>query len=165
MRKRDFVTTGIPSIFTIFTVLVLVILALMSYGTSRTDLEESRLSLEQTENYYEACEAGTRIYSEACTALQGLSGDALAKAAEKYFSSLPSAEGQSCRYDPETGDATLLLTYSKRQALEFQFQVSEDAASPLACSWRSVQSGEWKASALDNLYDPSKGLPLAAPSP
>ena len=162
MKKRDFVTTGIPSIFTIFTVLVLVILSLMSYGTGRTDLEESRISLAQTESYFDACEEATRLYAEGCKALSGLTGEKLLAAAEEYFSSLSSEEEPfplTLSFDKEKGEAILALRYLERQSLELRLLLSEEEPALRLASWQSIQSGEWSAKPLTNLYDPSKGLP------
>ena len=162
MKKRDFVTTGIPSIFTIFTVLVLVILSLMSYGTGRTDLEESRLSLAQTESYFEACEVATSIYAQGCKALAGLTGGELTASAEEYFSSLSGEEDPfplTLSFDKEKGEATLSLRFLDRQSLELCLLLSEEEPALRLASWQCKQSGEWKAKPLTNLYDPSKGLP------
>ena len=64
MRKKSFISTGIPTIFMVFAVLCLVILALMSWGTSMNDLASARLSLTQSEKYYEACSLGTALLEQ-----------------------------------------------------------------------------------------------------
>ena len=64
MRKKSFISTGIPTIFMVFAVLCLVVLALMSWGTSRNDLTSARLSLTHSEKYYEACSLGTDLLEQ-----------------------------------------------------------------------------------------------------
>ena len=64
MRKKSFISTGIPTIFMVFAVLCLVVLALMSWGTSMNDLASARLSLTQSEKYYEACSLGTGLLEQ-----------------------------------------------------------------------------------------------------
>ena len=54
-KRTSFLSIGIPSMCVIFSVLCLVILALLTLGTSRQDLQTSRLSLDQTTAYYTAC--------------------------------------------------------------------------------------------------------------
>ena len=44
-KRTSFLSIGIPSMCVIFSVLCLVILALLTLGTSRQDLQTSRLSL------------------------------------------------------------------------------------------------------------------------
>ena len=51
-KRTSFLSIGIPSMCVIFSVLCLVILALLTLGTSRQDLQTSRLSLDQTTAYY-----------------------------------------------------------------------------------------------------------------
>lgn len=63
-KQHSFVTVGITSLFLIFSVLCLVILALLTLGTSRSDLRMSRLALEQTTAYYDACGEVTDFCSE-----------------------------------------------------------------------------------------------------
>lgn len=162
MRKRDFVTTGIPSIFTIFTVLVLVVLSLMSYGTGRTDLEESKLSFEQTQGYFLACQEGTRLYEEASRALSGLTGEELMDAAKAYFSSLESTTKDLSLtgvFDREGKSAAVEISFSPRQSLQATFLLTGEEDYPLTVStWKCVQSGQWSPHVLQNLFDPSKGI-------
>ena len=63
-KRTSFLSIGIPSMCVIFSVLCLVILALLTLGTSRQDLQTSRLSLDQTTAYYTACSTATQQYSQ-----------------------------------------------------------------------------------------------------
>ena len=49
---------------TIFSVLCLVILSLLTLNTSRQDLKNSKLTLEQTTAYYTACSTASEEYQE-----------------------------------------------------------------------------------------------------
>ena len=65
MKKRtSMVTLGITSLFLIFSVLCLVIFSLLSLGTSRSDLSMSQQTMEQTSNYYDACNVATELCLE-----------------------------------------------------------------------------------------------------
>ena len=63
-EKSTLVTSGIPSLFLIFAVLVMVTLALLSYGTSRSDVRLSRNSIDQMEAYYKAAAEATERFNQ-----------------------------------------------------------------------------------------------------
>lgn len=58
-KRTLFAATGIPSLFLIFGVLCLAVLALLTLGSSRSALSSARLSMEQTEQYYNACKTAS----------------------------------------------------------------------------------------------------------
>ena len=57
-KRTSFLSIGIPSMCVIFSVLCLVILALLTLGTSRQDLQTSRLSLDQTTAFQNVIHTG-----------------------------------------------------------------------------------------------------------
>ena len=63
-KKTLFAATGIPSLFLIFGVLCLAVLALLTLGNSRSALSSARLSMEQTEQYYKACQTASDQVSQ-----------------------------------------------------------------------------------------------------
>ena len=71
-----FTATGIPSLFLIFSVLCLAVLSLLALGNSRSELSAARNSMQQTENYYNACNKA----SSAVNALQEKLADAYQQA-------------------------------------------------------------------------------------
>ena len=62
--RNSFVLTGIPSLFLVFGVLTMAVLALLTLGTSRRDLRESKLSLSATNAYYEACNEASDLVNQ-----------------------------------------------------------------------------------------------------
>ena len=65
-----FTATGIPSLFLIFSVLCLAVLSLLTLGTSRSELNLARQSMQQTEDYYTACAQASTALTEFQTKLQ-----------------------------------------------------------------------------------------------
>ena len=64
-----FTATGIPSLFLIFSVLCLAVLSLLTLGNSRSELSTARNSMQQTEDYYNACSQASTVISEIQTEL------------------------------------------------------------------------------------------------
>ena len=59
-----FTATGIPSLFLIFSVLCLAVLSLLTLGNSRSELSTARNSMQQTEDYYNACSQASTVINE-----------------------------------------------------------------------------------------------------
>ena len=64
-----FTATGIPSLFLIFSVLCLAVLSLLTLGNSRSELSTARNSMQQTEDYYNACSQASTVDEEKQTLL------------------------------------------------------------------------------------------------
>ncbi len=64
-----FTATGIPSLFLIFSVLCLAVLSLLTLGSSRSELNAARNSMQQTEDYYKACGQASTVIDEIQTEL------------------------------------------------------------------------------------------------
>ena len=64
-----FTATGIPSLFLIFSVLCLAVLSLLTLGNSRSELSTARNSIQQTEDYYNACSQASTVINEIQTEL------------------------------------------------------------------------------------------------
>ena len=150
MKKHDFVTTGIPSIFMIFTVLVLVILSLMSLGTSRSDREESLLSYDTTRSYYEAGETATQIFSEAVQVYANEGAEAM----KDYL--LHPAEPLTCLYEEESQAYRLTIPYTGRQALLVELAEGSGSCPLIVKTWMSIQTGSWKDESTMNLFIPGQ---------
>ena len=60
-----FTATGIPSLFLIFSVLCLAVLSLLTLGNSRSELSTARNSMQQTEDYYNACSQASTVINSA----------------------------------------------------------------------------------------------------
>ena len=154
MKKHDFVTTGIPSIFTIFTVLVLVILSLMSYGTSLTDREESRLSYEMTLDYYEAGNLATDVISEALR-LAGAEG---LPAMRAYLTSQDGEVTCNCQEEEARRTYRMEIAYSDRQSLLVELSENPKGQPLTIDTWMSIQRGSWENGATMNLFKPGQGF-------
>ena len=70
-----FTATGIPSLFLIFSVLCLAVLSLLTLGNSRSELSTARNSIQQTEDYYNACSQASTVINEIQTENRSVSGD------------------------------------------------------------------------------------------
>lgn len=64
-----FTATGIPSLFLIFSVLCLAVLSLLTLGNSCSELNTARNSMQQTEDYYNACSQASTVINEIQTEL------------------------------------------------------------------------------------------------
>ena len=60
-----FTATGIPSLFLIFSVLCLAVLSLLTLGNSCSELNTARNSMQQTEDYYNACSQASTVITAA----------------------------------------------------------------------------------------------------
>ena len=69
-----FTATGIPSLFLIFSVLCLAVLSLLTLGNSRSELSTARNSMQQTEDYYNACSQASTVINEIQTELTDATG-------------------------------------------------------------------------------------------
>ena len=68
-HNNFFTATGIPSLFLIFSVLCLAVLSLLTLGNSRSELSTARNSMQQTEDYYNACSQASTVINEIQTEL------------------------------------------------------------------------------------------------
>ena len=112
-KHTFFVTVGIPSLFLIFSVLCLAVLSLLTLGNSRSELSTARNSMQQTEDYYNACSQASTVISEIQTELT----DAYRQATDqKNYLALV---GQFCKDHSE-------LTFDKeKQTLLFAESLSD----------------------------------------
>ena len=67
--QQLFYCHGIPSLFLIFSVLCLAVLSLLTLGNSRSELNTARNSMQQTEDYYNACSQASTVINEIQTEL------------------------------------------------------------------------------------------------
>lgn len=148
MKKKHsfFVTMGIPSLFLIFSVLCLAVLSLLTLGTSRTDLRTSRLSMEQTEGYFQACAAATELCQSIEAELTALYKESANEQA--YFSSLDSLKEKIPQLaSAENADLTLVIPCSDTQELLVELQAlypnSDEDTFYSILTWKTQTSGSW----------------------
>ncbi|MDC7289005.1 hypothetical protein NXH76_14435 [Blautia schinkii] len=148
-KKRSFVSIGIPSLFLIFSVLCLVILSLLTLQTSRSDLALSRLSLEQTTAYYEACGTATDLYQQAEETASEAYG--MAHGREDYYSALEAFANRTPEFtwDINTEELCLELPFSESQALYAVLKASYPRTDNGPCldiaAWYTIPAGTWEA--------------------
>lgn len=158
MNKKQpvFVTIGIPSLFLIFSVLCLVIFALLTLGTSRMDLQESQLSMEQTTAYYDACTEAT----EQCIALHDylLETYKQSDGERAYFSTLeenlPSSFPQ-ISWDKHTRQASFHQIISQEQQLHVVLSIcyprSPEESPCEVLAWEASVYGQWEPDTTQKL--------------
>ena len=125
MKEKNhlFSATGIPSLFLIFGVLMLVILSLLGYGTSRQDLRASRLSLEQTSAYYNACSEAADFYSELVQALEGFQAQAKTETAYYQLVSDYLNSQENVEWNSEEHTAEYVKAFSDTQSLAVKVSI------------------------------------------
>ncbi len=121
--QSSFFSIGIPSMCVIFSVLCLVILALLTLGTSRQDLQTSRLSLDQTTAYYTACSTATQQYSQ----ISDFITSALTDSSEKkdYLSRMSSIQEEfpdlaNLTWTEDTQVLSFTVAFTDTQAVDFR---------------------------------------------
>ncbi|MDO5136193.1 MAG: hypothetical protein Q4D55_09080 [Eubacteriales bacterium] len=150
MKEREhlLVTTGIPSLFLIFSVLVLAVLALLSLGSSRSDLKTSQVSLAQTTAYFEACSQASDFCADAEDALLSIraksaSSQDFYEAVKAYFSQF-----SQVTWDDLEKTALYSLDFSQRQALQVILSVDfpeEKESCIRLLSWNTAVSDQWES--------------------
>lgn len=139
-QRNSFLSMGLPSIFTIFSVLCLVVLSLLTLGSSRSDVSTSRMSLEQTDAYYDACTRGTQTYlklSELITKTAQAS-----RTEDIYFSKMEEqlADIENAKWDAASAQISFTVPYSEKMAL----YVAVDAGYPSGAAESSAEILTWK---------------------
>ena len=154
-KQFSFVTIGIPSLFLIFSVLCLVILALLSLGTSRSDLRECQLSMKQTAAYYDACTDA----SDLCTQINDYLLDTYAHSngESAYFSTLKeiSSTFPQVSWDAQTNQISFDEIISDDQKLHIILKVSYPRSPwDIPCdilTWETSVYSQWEPDSKQNL--------------
>lgn len=148
MKQRSFVTIGIPSILTIFGILTMIILSLMSLGTSQQDERESRLSLDQTKEYYNSCTEATEIYEELLS-LPTTAGEPSADEIAQYLQNLPERAGDFPALGSiQDGLATVEVRFSPRQSLIMEVSLADFSIQ----GWYTAKRGDWVPKTTQKLF-------------
>ena len=124
-KKRTlFTVSGIPTLLMILFVLFLFILALLSLAASKTDLQMSLRSMEQTEQYYAACQTATTLCEETERYVQKLY--LTKRNARDFYQELAKISNDipAALYDAVSHQVTFLIPFSDTQRLHVTLQVS-----------------------------------------
>lgn len=156
MKKKhsSMVTLGITSLFLIFAVLCLVILALLTLGSSRSDLHMSERSMEQTTAYYDACAAATDLCLQAeeflQTAYRQTSGE------KEYFEKAATLTDQGFLWDEDGGTLSFDISFSDTQALHAEAKVlyprTADGSFLKLLTWQTQATGTWTPDTKQPVY-------------
>lgn len=145
-------TAGMVSLFLIFVVLCMVIFTLLTWSSSRADLNMSLTSWEQTRAYTSACCKASDIWTKLLTELSdSSSAEDFYRNCEDFASSDP-----LITYRATDHCFSLKLPFSETQCLTAEFQAlwSADQHKPI---WRTVL---WKNDTLGD-WIPDNHLPVA----
>ena len=159
-RHSFFTATGIPSLFLIFSVLCLAVLSLLTLGSSRSELNAARNSMQQTENYYNACSQASTVITE----IQSELTDTYQKATdqENYFTLIE----QFCKTHSElTFDMekqTLLFTESLSDTqqlavcLKVLYPEKSDDSLIQILQWKTDTTASWTPDTSQSVYKGGK---------
>ena len=159
-RHSFFTATGIPSLFLIFSVLCLAVLSLLTLGSSRSELNAARNSMQQTENYYNACSQASTVIKE----IQSELTDTYQKATdqENYFTLIE----QFCKTHSElTFDMekqTLLFTESLSDTqqlavcLKVLYPEKSDDSLIQILQWKTDTTASWTPDTSQSVYKGGK---------
>ena len=153
-KRTSFLSIGIPSMCVIFSVLCLVILALLSLGTSRQDLQSSRLALEQTTAYYTACSTATQQYSQITDFITSAVTDSSGK--EEFFSKMASIQENfsdftDLTWAEDTQTLSFTVAFTDSQAIYIEINASYPSGkskhstdfTPEILTWKTISTADW----------------------
>lgn len=164
MKKRtSMVTLGITSLFLIFFVLCLVIFSLLSLSTSRSDLSMSLQTMEQTNNYYEACNVATELCLEIenflLTAYKNCDSEAT------FFQTLTAFPNETILWNENNRQVSFEIAFSDTQSLlvilnifypEKDQTFSKDLNHPDIFmeidTWKTILTGTWEPDHTQHIF-------------
>lgn len=145
----------------IFSVLCLVILALLTLGTSRQDLQSSRLALEQTTAYYTACSTATQQYERLTEFITSAVTDSNGK--KEYFSRMASIRKEfpdisDLTWSKDTQTLSYSVDFTDKQAIYIELNVSYPSTSsqttvaPAIPVWKTISTADWNPDTRQPVY-------------
>lgn len=153
-KRTSFLSIGIPSMCVIFSVLCLVILALLTLGTSRQDLQTSRLSLDQTTAYYTACSTATQQYSQISDFITSVLTDSSEK--KDYLSRMSSIQEEfpdlaNLTWTEDTQVLSFTVAFTDTQAVYVEISAPYPSGSsgsgkdftPEILTWKTITTASW----------------------
>lgn len=155
-KHTFFVTVGIPSLFLIFSVLCLCVLALLTLGSSRSGLNTSRYSMEQTEKYYNACSKATETVSEIRNELSQYADNASDEA--KYFSLIQAKADTDRNFSWDSTKHTLTFsteisdTQQLCTVLEIFYPAKNNGSVLEIRQWNTDLTNSWDPDTRQNLF-------------
>lgn len=164
MKKRtSMVTLGITSLFLIFSVLCLVVFSLLSLGTSRSDLSMSLQTMEQTGNYYEACNTATELCLEIEDFLLTAYKNCYSK--EKFYQTLADFPNKTILWDENNRQISFEIAFSDTQSLLVVLNIFYPANDQIFSkasnlpdtfleidTWKTVLTGTWEPDHTQHIF-------------
>lgn len=161
-RHTFFASTGIPSLFLIFAVLCMVVFSLLTLGSSRSELNSARLSMEQTEQYYNACQKAADTVAEIQEVLQTYHTQASNKEEFMKLAGDLSSEFEGLAFDDSSDDILILShPFSDTQSLLVRMQIlypqtSADKKLIKILQWKTVITADWNPDTSQSVYNPKQ---------
>lgn len=155
-KKTLFAATGIPSLFLIFGVLCLAVLALLTLGNSRSALSSARLSMEQTEQYYKACQTASDQVSKIQDYLVSYYKNSAGE--DAYYTAVDRLTNEISGVTVDTAEHTVQFTceFSDTQELSVKLQIlypsTEEDTFLDILEWKTEVTDTWSPDNSQNLY-------------
>lgn len=155
-KKTLFAATGIPSLFLIFGVLCLAVLALLTLGNSRSALSSARLSMEQTEQYYKACQTASDQVSKIQDYLVSYYKNSAGE--DAYYTAVDRLSNEISGVTVDTAEHTVQFTceFSDTQELSVKLQIlypsTEEDTFLDILEWKTEVTDTWSPDNSQNLY-------------
>lgn len=155
-KKTLFAATGIPSLFLIFGVLCLAVLALLTLGNSRSALSSARLSMEQTEQYYKACQTASDQVSQIQDCLVSYYKNSAGE--DAYYTAVDRLSKEISEVTVDTAEHTVQFTceFSDTQELSVKLQIlypsTEEDTFLDILEWKTEVTDTWSPDNSLNLY-------------
>lgn len=154
--RTFFAATGIPSLFLVFSVLCLTVLSLLTLGKSRSELQASEFTVQQTDLYYQACRKAT----ETVTVIQEQLSSDYSQVSDKtaYFSlagQLPD-EIDGLKYDSSAETVSFSKALSDTQQLSVKLKIlypSSDTEPFIEIlQWKTDNTASWTPDTHQPVY-------------
>lgn len=155
-KKTLFAATGIPSLFLIFGVLCLAVLALLTLGNSRSALSSARLSMEQTEQYYKACQTASDRVSQIQDCLVSYYKNSAGE--DAYYTAVDRLSNEISEVTVDAAEHTVQFTceFSDTQELSVKLQIlypsTEEDTFLDILEWKTEVTDTWSPDNSQNLY-------------
>lgn len=154
MKKRVFLSVGIPSILMIFLVLCLVTFSLLSLSSAKADSRLSEKMADHTKAYYTACSQANHLLEETDGILARLYASSENETA--YFNGLAAAfpdheiwllDSRRLSFSVPIEDQQLLQV-----TLDLHYPAGADENFWTVSQWQTVNTQEWEKDDSLNLY-------------
>ena len=152
-KHTFFVTVGIPSLFLIFSVLCLCVLALLTLGSSRSNLNTARHSME---HYYAGCASATETVSEIRDDLEQYREKASDET--RYFSMIQKLADtrNDLSWDSHSHTLSFSVGISETQqlsvVLELFYPQKKSSSTYQILQWNTELTGSWQPDNHQNVF-------------